>query len=60
MTIITAGDFPNKTQTMPLAIYLGFEIDLSVALTIAIIMFYISFSNLANGKGIMYRQLNIT
>lgn len=37
-TIIFAGNFPGRTQTMPLAIYLGFEIDLSVALTLSIIL----------------------
>jgi molybdate transport system permease protein len=37
-TIIFAGNFPGRTQTMPLAIYIGFEIDLNVALTLAIIL----------------------
>jgi len=36
-TIIFAGNFPGRTQTMPLAVYLGFEIDLSQALTLAVI-----------------------
>jgi molybdate transport system permease protein len=30
-TIIFAGNFPGRTQTMPLAIYVGFEIDLNTA-----------------------------
>jgi molybdate transport system permease protein len=42
-TIIFAGNFPGRTQTMPLAIYMGFEIDFSVALTLAIILLAISF-----------------
>lgn len=37
-TIIFAGNFPGRTQTMPLAIYLGFELDLSVALTLSVIL----------------------
>ena len=37
-TIIFAGNFPGRTQTMPLAIYLGFQIDLDVALTLAVIL----------------------
>lgn len=37
-TIIFAGNFPGRTQTMPLAIYLGFEMNLDVALTLAVIM----------------------
>jgi hypothetical protein len=34
-TIIFAGNFTGRTQTMPLAIYLGFEFDLSPALTLS-------------------------
>jgi len=37
-TIIFAGNFPGRTQTMPLAIYLGFQFDLDVALTLAVIL----------------------
>jgi len=43
-TIIFAGNFPGRTQTMPLAIYLGFEIDLGQALTLAAIMLAVSFT----------------
>lgn len=42
-TIIFAGNFPGRTQTMPLAIYLGFELDLNIALTLAAILLAISF-----------------
>lgn len=42
-TIIFAGNFPGRTQTMPLAIYLGFELDLNVALTLSVILLTISF-----------------
>jgi molybdate transport system permease protein len=37
-TIIFAGNFPGRTQTMPLAIYLGFQLDLDTALTLAVIL----------------------
>jgi hypothetical protein len=37
-TIIFAGNFPGRTQTMPLAISLGFELDLRVSLTLALIL----------------------
>jgi molybdate transport system permease protein len=37
-TIIFAGNLPGRTQTMPLAIYLGFEFDLEVALTLSLIL----------------------
>ncbi len=42
-TIIFAGNFPGRTQTMPLAIYIGFELDLSIALTLSVIMIGLSF-----------------
>lgn len=45
-TIIFAGNFPGRTQTMPLAIYLGFELDLNVALTLSIILLTFSFGTL--------------
>lgn len=34
-TLIFAGNFPGKTQTMPIAIYLGFEFDFSTALALS-------------------------
>jgi molybdate transport system permease protein len=37
-TIIFAGNFPGRTQTMPLAIYLGFELDLQSALTLSLVL----------------------
>ncbi len=42
-TIIFAGNFPGKTQTMPLAIYLGLEIDMRTALSLSLILLIISF-----------------
>ncbi|MBK8047533.1 MAG: molybdate ABC transporter permease subunit [Anaerolineales bacterium] len=42
-TIIFAGNFPGRTQTMPLAIYLGFERDLEIAVTLAFILVVVSF-----------------
>ena len=45
-TIIFAGNFPRRTQTMPLAIYLGFERDLDAAVTLAIILVLASFTAL--------------
>lgn len=43
-TIIFAGNFPGRTQTMPLAIYIGFELNLNVALTLSAILLGISFA----------------
>lgn len=42
-TIIFAGNYPGRTQTMPLAVYIGFEIDIRQALTLAAILLIISF-----------------
>ena len=58
-TIIFAGHFPGRTQTMPLAIYIGFEIDLNVALTLAIILICFSFLTLILVKGVLHRRLDV-
>ena len=56
-TILFAGNYLGRTQTMPLAIYIGFELDLNVALTLAAIMVAISFLVLFLVKGILHREL---
>lgn len=43
-TIIFAGNFPGRTQTMPLAIYLGFERNLELAVTLAFLLLATSFT----------------
>ena len=58
-TIIFAGNFPGRTQTMPLAIYLGFELDLGVALTLAILLLVISFGVLFVVKGLLRREVRV-
>jgi molybdate transport system permease protein len=45
-TMIFAGNFPGRTQTMPLAIYIGFERDLNSALTLSVILVVVSFLSL--------------
>jgi molybdate transport system permease protein len=57
-TIIFAGNFPGRTQTMPLAIYIGFELDLNIALTLAAILLATSFLVLFIVKGLLRQQLN--
>ena len=59
-TIIFAGNFPGRTQTMPLAIYIGFELDLNVALTLAVIMVALSFLTLILVKFILAQWSEIT
>lgn len=55
-TIIFAGNFPGRTQTMPLAIYLGFEINLDSALTLSVLMVLFSFLVLVVVKGILHAR----
>jgi len=58
-TIIFAGNFPGRTQTMPLAIYLGFEVDIEVALTLSILLLLISFGVLFVVKGLLRREVQV-
>jgi molybdate transport system permease protein len=58
-TIIFAGNFPGRTQTMPLAIYLGFELDLSRALTLSAILVVSSFAALFVVKVLLRRRLPV-
>ncbi len=55
-TIIFAGNFPGRTQTMPLAIYLGFEFDMNVALTLSVILVGISLIVMLVVKGWLSRR----
>lgn len=56
-TIIFAGNFPGRTQTMPLAIYLGFEMDLELALTLSLILIVFASLSLFIVKYLLQRQL---
>ena len=58
-TIIFAGNFPGRTQTMPLAIYLGFELDLNIALTLAVILLAASFLVLLVVKGLLGQKVRL-
>lgn len=55
-TILFAGNFQGRTQTMPLAIYVGFETDLNVAIALSIILVCFSFAILMVVKGLLYRR----
>lgn len=57
-TIIFAGNFPGRTQTMPLAIYLGFELNLDVALALSVILVACSFSVLLLVKRLVSAESN--
>lgn len=41
-TILFAGNLEGRTQTMPLAIYIGFESDLNVALALSALLLGVS------------------
>jgi len=41
-TILFAGNLEGVTQTMPMAIYLGFERDLGIALTLSVVLIIVS------------------
>lgn len=58
-TIIFAGNFPGRTQTMPLAIYLGFEMELNRALTLAAILLVTSFLVLFVVKVLLRQRLQV-
>lgn len=55
-TIIFAGNFPGRTQTMPLAIYIGFQVDLDMALTLSVVLVGSSFLVLMVVKAILHRE----
>jgi len=46
-TILFAGNLEGRTQTMPLAIYLGFERNIGVALALSALLVGVSVSLLA-------------
>ena len=55
-TIIFAGNFPGRTQTMPLAIYLGFEMDMNVALALSVVLIALAFLSLLLVKVLLRRD----
>ena len=58
-TIIFAGNFPGRTQTMPLAIYIGFQVDLEEALALSVILVGFSFLVLMLVKSVFHREMAI-
>lgn len=58
-TIIFAGNFPGRTQTMPLAIYIGFQFDLDAALALSVILVGFSFLALIVVKGVLRRSAEV-
>lgn len=58
-TIIFAGNFPGRTQTMPLAIYIGLELDLGTALTLSVILLSVSFGVLLVVKWLLHQRVGV-
>lgn len=58
-TLLFAGNLPGRTQTMPLAIYLGFERDLNLALTLALLLLAVSFAVLVIGRSLLQRRFEL-
>ena len=52
-TIIFAGNLAGRTQTMPLAIFIGFELDLQVAITLSVLLMMVSFVVLVGVRGLL-------
>jgi molybdate transport system permease protein len=55
-TIMFAGNFLGRTQTMPLAIYMAMESDLTAALVLSLILILISFSVLFFVRALLHRS----
>jgi molybdate transport system permease protein len=55
-TIIFAGNFPGRTQTMPLAIYLGFEVNLNLALSLSVILVGLASFSLIVVRWVLHRE----
>lgn len=58
-TILFAGNFQGRTQTMPLAIYTALESDINAAIVLAAILVVSSFGILITFKLISGRQLDV-
>jgi molybdate transport system permease protein len=59
-TIIFAGNFSGRTQTMPLAIYIGFELELATALTLSALLVLLSFLVLITVKVLLHRRMLVS
>lgn len=58
-TIMFAGNFPGRTQTMPLAIYSGLESNLDSALALAVMLVVVSFGILFAVRAVSPKGLTL-
>jgi len=56
-TVMFAGSFPGRTQTMTLAVYSALESDLGSALGLALILLVVSFSVLLLFRALLGERL---
>lgn len=56
-TIIFAGNFPGRTQTMPIAIYIGFNLNFQSAVSLAAILLLVSFGVLLVVKWVLRQHV---
>ncbi|HEY3779734.1 MAG TPA: ABC transporter permease subunit [Fimbriimonadaceae bacterium] len=56
-TIIFAGSYPGRTQTMPLAIYLGFQIDFKEALALSLLLLLVAVVGFAIAQAFTRRDI---
>jgi len=59
-TILFAGNFPGRTQTLPLAIYTALESDVNVAIILSALLILTSFTVLLVFKAVSGRALEVT
>ncbi len=55
-TILFAGNLTGKTQTMPLAIYLGFQVNMQSAITLSVILITVSILVLIIAKRVLHQN----
>ncbi len=55
-TLMFAGNFAGKTQTMPLAIYVGFETDPDAAITLSILLVGAAFVAMLVARSVLRQQ----
>ncbi len=55
-TLMFAGNFVGRTQTMPLAIYAGFESDLDVAISLSVVLLVLAVAVLVAARLIARRE----
>jgi molybdate transport system permease protein len=58
-TIMFAGNYQGRTQTMPLAIYVTAESDMNAAITLAVILVSLSFTSMMTVKKIARGKKNV-